>query len=75
MGEFFNEASRPAGRTHPRVETGGCPHTAIREDISSNLLALEELHKNLNRRFYSSNQAGTTLRRALAGSWRIIPFK
>jgi urease accessory protein len=26
------------------VETGGCPHAAIREDISSNLLALEELH-------------------------------
>lgn len=26
------------------VETGGCPHAAIREDISANLLALEELH-------------------------------
>src|SRR5205085_8129061 len=26
------------------VETGGCPHAAIREDISSNLLALEELN-------------------------------
>jgi urease accessory protein len=25
------------------VETGGCPHAAIREDISANLLALEEL--------------------------------
>jgi len=25
------------------VETGGCPHAAIREDVSSNLLALEEL--------------------------------
>ncbi|MEJ7601153.1 MAG: urease accessory protein UreG [Kofleriaceae bacterium] len=25
------------------VETGGCPHAAIREDISPNLLALEEL--------------------------------
>lgn len=25
------------------VETGGCPHTAIREDISANLLALEQL--------------------------------
>lgn len=25
------------------VETGGCPHAAIREDISSNLSALEEL--------------------------------
>jgi urease accessory protein len=26
------------------VETGGCPHAAIREDISANLLALEDLH-------------------------------
>jgi urease accessory protein len=25
------------------VETGGCPHTAIREDASINLLAIEEL--------------------------------
>jgi urease accessory protein len=26
------------------VETGGCPHAAIREDITANLIALEELH-------------------------------
>jgi urease accessory protein len=26
------------------VETGGCPHAAIREDISANLIALEDLH-------------------------------
>src|SRR5689334_11490583 len=26
------------------VETGGCPHAAIREDITANLLALEYLH-------------------------------
>jgi len=26
------------------VETGGCPHAAIREDVSANLLALEALH-------------------------------
>jgi urease accessory protein len=25
------------------IETGGCPHAAIREDISANLHALEEL--------------------------------
>ena len=25
------------------VETGGCPHAAIREDVSHNLLALDEL--------------------------------
>ena len=27
------------------VETGGCPHSAIREDISINLLAVEEMKK------------------------------
>ncbi|PYZ93314.1 urease accessory protein UreG [Salipaludibacillus keqinensis] len=27
------------------VETGGCPHTAIREDASMNFAAIEELHE------------------------------
>jgi urease accessory protein len=30
------------------VETGGCPHAAIREDITANLLALEELQRETN---------------------------
>lgn len=30
------------------VETGGCPHTAIRDDISINLKACEELEKKFN---------------------------
>jgi urease accessory protein len=30
------------------VETGGCPHAAIREDISANLLALEDLHERFH---------------------------
>ena len=34
-----------AGRIRA-VETGGCPHAAIREDISANLLALEHLHES-----------------------------
>ncbi len=29
------------------VETGGCPHTAIRDDISPNLVALDELMRSL----------------------------
>ncbi len=28
------------------VETGGCPHTAIREDASMNLSAIDDLNKN-----------------------------
>lgn len=30
------------------VETGGCPHTAIREDASMNLTAIEELQKKFD---------------------------
>lgn len=39
------------------VETGGCPHTAIREDASMNLAAVEELvnrHRNLDVIFVES---------------------
>jgi urease accessory protein len=39
------------------VETGGCPHTAIREDASMNLAAVEDLsqrHKNLDLIFIES---------------------
>lgn len=37
-----NEALADKGRIRA-IETGGCPHAAIREDISANLNALEEL--------------------------------
>jgi len=30
------------------IETGGCPHAAIREDISANLAALEQLQAKFN---------------------------
>jgi urease accessory protein len=40
-----NEALPP--RHIRAVETGGCPHAAIREDISHNLLALEDLMTEL----------------------------
>lgn len=44
-GEFLiRNNALPAERIRA-VETGGCPHAAIREDISANLLALEELHR------------------------------
>ena len=44
-GEFLvKHEALPAARIRA-VETGGCPHAAIREDISANLLALEELHQ------------------------------
>ena len=47
-GEFLvRHQALPAERIRA-VETGGCPHAAIREDISANLLALEELHRRFH---------------------------
>jgi urease accessory protein len=46
---LIRNAALPEGRIMG-VETGGCPHTAIRDDISMNLQALEEMsemHPNL----------------------------
>ena len=43
-GEFLTKHQALASERIRAVETGGCPHAAIREDISANLLALEELH-------------------------------
>lgn len=43
-GEFLTRHGALQPERIRAVETGGCPHAAIREDISSNLLALEELH-------------------------------
>ena len=37
------ESSRIVG-----VETGGCPHTAIREDASMNLVAIEQMENSFN---------------------------
>jgi urease accessory protein len=41
---------RSAGALEPEriraVETGACPHTAIRDDITANLLAVEELERD-----------------------------
>src|SRR5258706_3467983 len=44
-GEFLVRHNALEPEKIRAVETGGCPHAAIREDISANLLALEELHR------------------------------
>jgi urease accessory protein len=41
--EFLQRHDALPGRRIRAVETGGCPHAAIREDISHNLVALEQL--------------------------------
>ncbi len=47
-GEFLVKNEALEARRIRAVETGGCPHAAIREDISANLVALEELHEEFH---------------------------
>jgi urease accessory protein len=47
-GEFLTKHQALEPERIRAVETGGCPHAAIREDISSNLMALEELHQKFH---------------------------
>jgi len=47
-GEFLIRNQALEAERIRAVETGGCPHAAIREDISANLLALEELHRGFH---------------------------
>lgn len=47
-GQFLTKHQALESERIRAVETGGCPHAAIREDISSNLLALEELHQKFH---------------------------
>lgn len=44
-GEFLVRNQALSAERIRAVETGGCPHAAIREDISANLLALEDLQQ------------------------------
>ncbi len=43
------------------VETGGCPHAAIREDITANLVALEDLHAQFHPQMLLIESGGDNL--------------
>ena len=43
------------------IETGGCPHAAIREDIAVNLAALEELHARFQTELLLMESGGDNL--------------
>ncbi|KAL7268384.1 hypothetical protein RUND412_008999 [Rhizina undulata] len=43
------------------IETGGCPHAAVREDISANLHALEDLHREFNTQLLLIESGGDNL--------------
>ena len=47
-GEFLVRHNALPQERISAVETGGCPHAAIREDITANLLALEDLHQRFH---------------------------
>jgi urease accessory protein len=60
-GEFLTRhQALPAERIRA-VETGGCPHSAIREDISANLQALEELHRQFHPQILFLESGGDNL--------------
>jgi urease accessory protein len=53
------------------VETGGCPHTAIREDASINLAAIVQMRGKFPALdLIVSNRAATILPPPSAPSWR-----
>ena len=43
------------------IETGGCPHAAVREDISQNLAALTDLHREFDTQILLIESGGDNL--------------
>lgn len=60
-GEFLTKHNALPAERIRAVETGGCPHAAIREDISANLLALEELHSKFKPQLLFIESGGDNL--------------
>lgn len=57
---LIRHSALQAGRISA-VETGGCPHAAIREDITANLLALEDLHSRFHPQLLLLESGGDNL--------------
>jgi urease accessory protein len=60
-GEFLIRHKALEAERVRAVETGGCPHAAIREDISANLLALEELQRRFGTELLFIESGGDNL--------------
>jgi urease accessory protein len=60
-GEFLIRHNALEATRIRAVETGGCPHAAIREDISANLLALEELQREFKTEILLLESGGDNL--------------
>jgi urease accessory protein len=60
-GEFLVRNDALSADRIKAVETGGCPHAAIREDITANLLALEDLHRKFHPQLLLIESGGDNL--------------
>jgi urease accessory protein len=60
-GEFLVRHEALQSERIRAVETGGCPHAAIREDITANLLALEDLHERFTTQLLLIESGGDNL--------------
>ena len=59
--EFLNRHKALPTERIRAIETGGCPHAAVREDISANLAALMTLHRNFNTELLLIESGGDNL--------------
>lgn len=57
---LIRHSALPAARI-TAIETGGCPHAAVREDISANLAALEDLHRQFTTEILLIESGGDNL--------------
>lgn len=60
-GEFLLRHEALSAERIRAIETGGCPHAAIREDISANLQAAEELTKQFSPQLILLESGGDNL--------------
>ncbi len=60
-GEFLMRHNALPHERIKAVETGGCPHAAIREDISANMFALEQLHDQFHPQLLLLESGGDNL--------------
>lgn len=60
-GEFLMRNNALPHERIKAVETGGCPHAAIREDISANMFALEQLHDQFHPQLLLLESGGDNL--------------
>lgn len=57
---LIKHSALPAARISA-IETGGCPHAAVREDISANLAELESLHRQFDTEMLLIESGGDNL--------------